>query len=288
MSALCTGKTVVVTGAAGCLGQAVAVAFAAAGAERIAMVDNFNASDTFEKILKAAQDTGRPAPELLSLHLEIGDATSVDTGVAEIHSRWGHVDILINTTSHMPPCGLQRPVLENSDINAWWETWEVSVKDAFIVARALLPLLLKGSDRTVVNVLSASPSLPTFTSGAQDLSALAMMRLSEGLMLDYRKVGLLAYSLQLGHFEAELGDSTDFITWLNDLQELASEALVLLASERREWLGGRHIYCGKSICDAISRNDKNMHNELLKLSTSVNKIPVAAGRRRGRVPRSSY
>lgn len=43
-SAPCDGKTVVITGAANGLGQAVAIAFVAAGADRIAIMDSFNSS----------------------------------------------------------------------------------------------------------------------------------------------------------------------------------------------------------------------------------------------------
>lgn len=199
----CAGKTVVVTGAAKGLGQAAAVAFAAAGAERIAIVDSSSTPDTLERASQATAEAGRPAPELFSLQLEVGDAASVHTGVTEIHSRWGHADILINTIGHMSPFELQQQSLGASDIDVWWKTREVSVKDAFVVARAMLPLLLKGAEKTIVNVISPSSSLLESTSGAHSLLELAMMRLSVGLMLDYGNEGLLAYSLQPGYYEAK-------------------------------------------------------------------------------------
>lgn len=81
----------------------------------------------------------------------------------------------------------------------WWKNWEASVKGAFVVARALLPLLLKGTEKTMVNIISARLPLLQFMPGTHNLSELAMMHLSESLMFDYGNEGLLAYSLQPGH-----------------------------------------------------------------------------------------
>jgi NAD(P)-dependent dehydrogenase (short-subunit alcohol dehydrogenase family) len=199
ITAPCADKTVVITGAAQGLGQAAAVAFAAAGAKRIAIVDSSCTSDTIERASQAAAEAGRTEPELFSFHLNLGEAASIDTEFTEIHSRLGHVDVLINTTEHISLFNLQRGTIEASNVDKWWKSWETSVKDAFVVARALLPLLLKGTEKTIVNVISARSPLLQFTSEPHDLSELAMMHLSEGLMLEYGNEGLLAYSLQPGH-----------------------------------------------------------------------------------------
>ncbi|KAJ6180059.1 hypothetical protein N7519_010520 [Penicillium mononematosum] len=280
-TALCAGKTIVITGAAQGLGQAAAVAFAAAGAKRIAIVDSSCTSDTIERASQAAAEAGRTELELFPFHLNLGEAASIDTEFTKIHSRLGYVDILINTTEHISLFNLQRGTMEASNVDVWWKNCEASVKDAFVVARALLPLLLKGTEKTIVNVISARSPLLQFTSGTHDLSELAMMRLSEDLMLDYRNEGLLVYSLQPGHEGAK------------DMQQsvnlkLASEGLVYLTSERREQLGGRHLKCGEDMCDVISRDKWDTQNDLLEIGTSVKGIPPIPEKRRGRVPRSNY
>jgi NAD(P)-dependent dehydrogenase (short-subunit alcohol dehydrogenase family) len=199
VTALCADKTVVITGAAQGLGQAAAVAFAAAGAKRIAIVDSTCTSDTIERASQAAAEAGRTEPELFSFHLNLGEAATIDTEFTEIHSRLGHVDILINMTEHISLFNPQRGTIEASNVDVWWKNWEASVRDAFVVARSLLPLLLKGTEKTIVNVISARSPLLQVTSGTHDLSELAMTHLSEGLMFDYGNEGLLAYSLQPGH-----------------------------------------------------------------------------------------
>ena len=200
-SAPCDGKTVAITGAANGLGQAVAIAFVAAGADRIAIMDSFNSSfsETLERASAAAIEAGRPAPELSSLRLDVGDPASLENGVNQIHSRWGHVDVLINTISQVQP-------FETSDIDAWWKTWEMNVKEALVVARTLLPLLLRGTDKTIVYVIPPSSS-PQSPSTSHYLSELAMMRLSEDLTLEHGNDGLLAYSLQPGSQEKQTQES---------------------------------------------------------------------------------
>lgn len=177
-----TGEVVVVTGAAEGLGQEAVVAFVAAGAERIAIVDSSSISDTHARASQVAREARRPGLEILSVQFEVGNAASVDAGVTAIHSRWGHADILINTPCRASSLDRQRQPLGAGDIDNWWKSWEVSVKDAFVVAHALLPLLLKGGEKTIVNIGSTSSSSLKSTSHAQDLSGLAMTRLSEGLM----------------------------------------------------------------------------------------------------------
>lgn len=189
----CVGRTVFVTGAATGMGQAIAISFAAAGADRIAIVDRLDASTTLARSLQAAVDAGRPAPEIIVLEIDVCDAAGVEAGVKEVSSRWGHVDILINNTGDLSPFE-PRP-LEASDMNASWRTWEVNFKGVYFVVHALLPLLLQGTAKTIVNVTSVGSLALTPETSAYQLSKLAVMRLSECLMLDYAHDGLLAYSV---------------------------------------------------------------------------------------------
>lgn len=191
----CVGKTVFVTGAARGMGQAIAISFAAAGADRIAMMDRVDASATRARALQAAVDAGRPAPEMLVLIMDVCDGASVEAGVKEVSSRWGHVDLLINNAGDLSPLEPQPQPLGASDMDAWWRTWEVNVKGVYLVVRALLPLLLQGTEKTIVNLTSVGSLALTPGTSASQLSKLAVMRLSECLMLDYAHDGLLAYSV---------------------------------------------------------------------------------------------
>ena len=124
--ASCVGKAVFVTGAATGMGQATVVSFAAAGAHRVAIVDHVDASATRARALQAAVDVSRPAPEMLVLESDFCDGASVEAGVQEVSSRWGHVDVLVNNAVDLSQ--LESQPLEASDMDAWWRIWEVNVK----------------------------------------------------------------------------------------------------------------------------------------------------------------
>ncbi|RYO86221.1 hypothetical protein DL766_009594 [Monosporascus sp. MC13-8B] len=222
------------------MGQATVISFAAAGADRIAVVDRVNASATRTRALQAAADAGRPAPEILVLEFNVCDGTSVEAGVNEVGSRWGHVDIFINNWGDLSPFEPQPQPLRASNMDTWWRTWEVNVKDVYLVVRALLPLLLQGTEKTIVNVTSVGPLELTPGASADRLSKLAVMRLSECLMLDYVHEGLLAYSV---HPALDLAKKNARGRVCVGQPELAGDTVIYLTSKRREWLAGRHINC---------------------------------------------
>lgn len=113
-------------------------------------------------------------------------------------AHWGHIDILINNPGNLPEAEIQSPSLAAKDIERWRLTWESHIKGTYSVARALIPLLLQGTDKTVVNVTSIG--LPVATLGARryQLSRQSIESLSEYLVLTCGKEGLLACSICAG------------------------------------------------------------------------------------------
>jgi len=84
------GKVVVITGAAGGLGWALAGAFAAAGA-RVAALD-FDAAGA-EVLAGELRTEGRQA---LALACDVTDATACEGAIAAVLASWGRIDVLIN------------------------------------------------------------------------------------------------------------------------------------------------------------------------------------------------
>ena len=83
-------KVVVITGAGGGLGQALARSFAAAGA-RIAALDRDAAGA--EALAAALRSEGRPA---LGLACDVTDAGACARAMAVVIESWGRIDVLIN------------------------------------------------------------------------------------------------------------------------------------------------------------------------------------------------
>ncbi|KAL0779164.1 hypothetical protein CaCOL14_003648 [Colletotrichum acutatum] len=287
-----TEKTALITGAAGKLGQATAISFAAAGIARLAIVDRVDVSDTREKVLQAAWDVGKPTPDVLALSIDICDAASVEAGVREVSSTWDHVDTFINIAASSPkPVIPQGDVTGLRDVDAWWKIWEANAKGISLMSRALLPLLSRSSERTIVNavpVFSVDPAAPTSDS---QLSVLASTRLSESLMLDYAHEGLLVYSVNPEiNLERRVPEATRQV-----MIERCGDVIVHLAGKRREWLAGRHVGSVEDLLELQAWDEDLDGSSLSKMQPSIEITPSKSETfvpswtsRRGRVPRSSY
>ena len=59
---------------------------------------------------------------MLVLEIDVCDIASVEAGVKEVSSRWGHVDVLINNAGDLSLFEPQPPPLGASDMDAWWMT----------------------------------------------------------------------------------------------------------------------------------------------------------------------
>ncbi|KXH36927.1 hypothetical protein CNYM01_08379 [Colletotrichum nymphaeae SA-01] len=287
-----TRKTVLVTGAAGILGQATAISFAAAGIARLALVDHVDVSDTHEKVVQAAIDVGNPAPDVLALTIDVCDAASVEAGVREVCSKWDHVDTFLNIAASSPrPVIPQGDVTGLRDVDTWWKVWEANVKGISLMARALLPLLSRSYERTIVNavpVFSVNPAAPP---SDNQLSVLASARLSESLMLDYAHEGVLVYSVNPEiNLEGRIPEATRHV-----MNAGCGDVIVHLAGKRREWLAGRHVGSVEDLLELQARGEDLDGTPLSKMQPPIEIAPFKSETvvpswtsRRGRVPRSSY
>ncbi|KAK1533768.1 hypothetical protein CPAR01_10476 [Colletotrichum paranaense] len=287
-----TRKTVLVTGAAGTLGQATAISFAAAGIARLALVDHVNVSDTHEKVVQAAIDVGKPAPDVLALTIDVCDAASVEAGVREVSSMWGHVDTFVNIAASSPkPVIPQGDVTGLRDVDTWWKVWEANVKGISLMARALVPLLSRSCERTIVNavpVFSVNPAAPP---SDNQLSVLASTRLSESLMLDFAHEGVLVYSVNPEiNLEGRMPEATRQV-----INTECGDVIVHLTGKRREWLAGRHIGSVEDLLELQVRDEDLDGNPLPKMQPPIEIVSFKSETfvpswtsRRGRVPRSSY
>ena len=136
------GKRVVITGAAGGLGRAFALAFAKAGAQVLACDVN----------LAGCEETAALAGGLAA-KVDVTDTASCRALADLAQARMGGVDVLVNNAAMYG--GLERRNFEDLDEDIWDKVMAVNVKGVWQMCRAFSPAL-RASAGAIVNIASAT------------------------------------------------------------------------------------------------------------------------------------
>lgn len=147
------GMKAIVTGAAGGIGEAVALLFAKHGAEVLA-VDGPDSG---------LEQAFRRRDAILPLAMKLADDGAVDVIMETVAKRFGGLDILVNGTGVVPA-----GIAEEGD---WQETLDVSIDAMTRLCRATIPYLKKSPAGRIINIGSVMSSF-----GAEDRAAYAACR----------------------------------------------------------------------------------------------------------------
>lgn len=144
---LLDGRVILVTGAGGGLGGALATACAALGA-RVVLCGR--KVPRLERVYDAIVTAGGARPSIAPLDLERADANHYEALADAVRNEYGRLDGLVHAAALL---GERAPV-EHYDVVTWLKVMHVNVNAAFILTRALLPLLRASEDASVVFVTS--------------------------------------------------------------------------------------------------------------------------------------
>lgn len=139
------GKRVLVTAGAQGIGWAITEAFVAAGAQ-------VHICDVNTVFLADAQ---RRLPGVSQSCTDVSDAAQVDAMFAELSSRWGVLDVLVNNAGIAGPTAR----LEETELSEWNQTIAVNLTGPFLCARRAVPLLKANGGGSIVNLSSAAGRL---------------------------------------------------------------------------------------------------------------------------------
>ena len=197
----------------------MAIAFAKAGASYIAIGARSALFETEKAIQTAAVGARRPPPKVLSLKFDVTSVESVDRAASEVRQAFRRIDIIINNAGI-----LYFGMIKDSDPEAWWNCWNVNLRGPYLVARAFLPLMLEGGDKTIINVSSVGAHCHNPMGSAYQPSKLAILRFSEFICSEYGDQGALAYSIHPGNIPTDIVGGMD---GLSDIMKPGKISLVL-------------------------------------------------------------
>jgi NAD(P)-dependent dehydrogenase (short-subunit alcohol dehydrogenase family) len=168
---LLAGRTILITGASGGLGGALAQSCAALGAGVILTGRNVQ---KLEAVYDAIVATGGPRPSIAPLDLERADASHYGSLADAVRNEFGRLDGLVHAAAVLG----ERAPIEHYDVVTWLKVMHVNVNAAFILTQQLLPLLRLSPDASVVFTTSGVSARGRAYWGAYAASKFAL----EGLM----------------------------------------------------------------------------------------------------------
>jgi SDR family mycofactocin-dependent oxidoreductase len=146
------GRVVLITGAAHGQGRATAVAFAREGA-RIAALDiaqplaypgyTLGSATDLAQLAADIRDAGSEARTFAA---DVRDDTAVTAAVAETIERFGRIDVLFNNAG-ICAYGLAHELTEE----AWDTMLDINVKGAWLVARRVIPVMIRQRSGVIIN-----------------------------------------------------------------------------------------------------------------------------------------
>jgi 2-keto-3-deoxy-L-fuconate dehydrogenase len=177
MAGRLAGKRAFVTGAGQGIGRAIALAYAAEGAEVVA------ASRTLSKM----SDLLSMAAAIVPVELDVTDGAAVE----QVIGKAGRLDILVNCAGWVH----NGSVLETSDVD-WARSLDQNVTSAFRTIRAVLPQMLERGSGAIVNVASVASSI-TGVAGraAYGASKAALIGLTKAVARDAIRSGVRCNAL---------------------------------------------------------------------------------------------
>ncbi len=136
-------RVILVTGASMGIGRAVSKALAAQGATVILLARNIKRLETLYDEIEASI---APTPAIYPFNLVNATPKDYEDLKDNIEKNFGRLDGLL----HNAACLGSLTPIEYTDIKQWYEVLQLNLNSAFLLTKALIPLLKKSLDASVV------------------------------------------------------------------------------------------------------------------------------------------
>ncbi len=239
MSGRLTGKTALVTGAAQGIGKAIAARLGADGATVV--VSDINAEGA--SAVAAALGNGA-----LAIAADISDPQAVAALFAEIDSRTGGLDVLVNNASIVPFVAW-----DDVDLDHWRKIIDVNLTGTFIVTRAATDQMrARKKHGRVISIASN-----TFFAGTPNMAAYVAAKggvigFTRALATELGQYGITANAVTPGLIESDgvkaspHNGAFEFVEMLQAVKgkgqpEHIADVVSFLASDDARWMTGQTL-----------------------------------------------
>lgn len=185
-----SGKTVVITGASMGIGEALAAAFAAEGANLVL------AARSADLLAEVAGRIARGWGRIVTIPCDVTNPADVARLVRESLAVTGRIDVLINNAG----VGMNGAV-ETLDLSAWRRCLEVNLLGAVGVIQAFLPDMKAARGGSIVQISSVLGKVSVPYTAGYNASKYALNAISDALRLEVAPYGIAVISVYPGSTE---------------------------------------------------------------------------------------
>ncbi len=190
---LLKGKVALITGGAGDLGRAEALALAEAGAD-VVLADIL--MDRAEKTVREIQGMGRAS---FAIKMDVTLMEEVKEGVLRIEKELGSIDILVNSAATLD----HRGQLLNQQDRLWERDLQVNLTGAFNCSRAVWPHMKEKGWGRIINMASIAGTLGGFGQASYSTTKAGIIGLTKTLALEGARYGITCNVVCPGIIDSE-------------------------------------------------------------------------------------
>ncbi len=216
-------KVVVITGAAGNLGSAVAHAFEAQGA-RLVLLDR--KEGRLQEIFPEISELNK---HLLIDGVDLASKESVDDAISKVIALHGRVDVLVNTVGGYRA---GTPV-HDTPVETMEFLMDLNARTTFLSCQAAVPHMLKAGGGKIINVGARQGTRGMAKAGAYAMSKSAVLRLTESLSAELKREGINVNAVLPGTIDTPANrkamPDADLSRWVTP--QAIGEVILFLASD---------------------------------------------------------
>lgn len=250
-----TGKIALITGGTHGLGMAMAMGLGEAGAT---LVINGHTPTKMEKALAAYKAVGLKAMGYL---FDVTKEDQVKANIQKIEAEVGPIDILVNNAGI-----IKRTPLVDMEVDDYKQVLEVDLIAPFIMAKHVVPGMIRRGGGKVINICSMMSELGRDTVGAYAAAKGGLKMLTQNMATEWARFNIQANGIGPGYFATEqtapirvdghpmhefIVNRTPAGKW-GEPEQLKGAA-IFLASEASDFVNGHILYVDGGILATIGR-----------------------------------
>jgi len=220
-------RTELITGASRGIGRHLALGFAEAGIDLGLMATS---ADALVPVVEEIGGRVRVVPVAGDVAREVDVVRAVD----EVARQLGSIDVLVNNAGRVDA---EVPLWE-ADPDEWWDIMRVNVRGPFLLAHAVIPVMLEQGGGRIIDVNSGSGTRDFPTATAYTASKSALFRIGGAIHAAGHDLGLRAFEMAPGVVRTDMTESMRMHDGRTEWTEPADVVALALALARGD---GDHL-----------------------------------------------